>query len=250
MEKKKKGRPRKDARLLPMALSMQVSLAGAPPGRAGPPHPPESSSPPGQLPRAHSGLPLCDVQLPCGPQGGEAGAAGPASLGDSPAPGAALQRWHALRDNSALAVPRCPDRREGHCVCVRPSACAEAADAGPPESLHPPGELALGREPERPQTRAASTRPPTFGGAVADPSSHPVLRSSWPLWGPRASPVACPPRPAAPLGAQLLKTHPRGPFSQKPPRSGLWALGSVPGGLTHLWVCTCRTPGIGGREGL
>lgn len=37
VEKKKKGRPRKDARLLPMALSMQVSLAGAPPGRAAPP---------------------------------------------------------------------------------------------------------------------------------------------------------------------------------------------------------------------
>ena len=32
-----------------------------------------------------------------------------------------------------------------------------------------------------------------------------------------------------PLGIQLLKTHARGPFSQKPPPSWPWTLGSVPG---------------------
>lgn len=72
VEKKKKGRPRKDSRLLPMSLSVQVSLAvgasrawTAPPSRSG-------------------------THLPCGPQDGEARVAGPASLRGLPSPVTAL----------------------------------------------------------------------------------------------------------------------------------------------------------------
>lgn len=82
VEKKKKGRPRKDSRLLPMSLSVQVSLAvGA--SRAW-------TAPPSRSLRAPQGSRLCGTHLPCGPQDGEARVAGPASLRGLPSPVTAL----------------------------------------------------------------------------------------------------------------------------------------------------------------
>lgn len=82
VEKKKKGRPRKDSRLLPMSLSVQVSLAVGASGAW-------TAPTPGVLepPRAAC---LCGTHLPCGPQDGEARVAGPASLRGLPSPVAAL----------------------------------------------------------------------------------------------------------------------------------------------------------------
>lgn len=145
VEKKKKGRPRKDSRLLPMSLSVQVSLAvGASGAWTAPPHPGVF-----EPPRAAASCPqwpasvarVCPAVLRMGKPGLQA------QPRSGACPHRSLPLGAGLRDASGLAVPRRPDCREGHCVCVCPSSCTEAADAGPPESLHPPGELPLSREP-------------------------------------------------------------------------------------------------------
>lgn len=83
----------------------------------------------------------------------------------------------------------------------------------------------------------AATRSYGAAGLFGDPAPPPwlALRGLLPPW----APSSLRPTPGVPSPRSLLALG-----------SGLWALGSVPGGLTHLWVCTCRTPGIGGREGL
>lgn len=226
VEKKKKGRPRKDARLLPMSLSMQVRLAVGASG-PGPPHPPESSSPQGSclMPTA------------------------PASVARV-CPAVLREEKPGLRDASALAVARRPDRREGHCVCVRPSTRAEAANARPPESLHPPGELALGREPAAVTDSGCFHAAPSPSGALwliraatqsygaaslfGDPAPPPwpVLQGLLPPW----APSSLRPTPGVPSPRSLLSLGP-GPWAQ--------CLGRQPAcGPAHV-----AAPGTGGREG-
>lgn len=245
VEKKKKGRPRKDARLLPMALSMQVSLAGAPPGR-GRPTPRSPRAPQGSCLVPTAACP----SVPC---------SCPAVLREEK-PG--LQAQPRSGTHPRLALPSSAGTRSGTPLLLQSPAALTAEKDTVCVSIPAPALKLPMPGPQRAFTLQVSS---PWAASRSGPRLWLLPRSPPPsgaLWLIRAAtrsygaagllgdPVACPPRPAAPLGAQLLKTHPRGPFSQKPPRSWLWALGSVPGGPTRLRGRPCRTPDTGGREGV